>query len=283
MTTGLPAREFHQLAAPEGGALAVRREARRRQRRRAVLVSGCTAVVVAATGLLLHAGGPSRRDSLQVADDPTTSASSSPQPAASGAARPSASATPGPSGSAAPVVTGGPAERASTQPQADQPAGVTAYRTPDLTRAYSDRSSFGSVSFCTGSASGSQQSGVQATVSWCPSATVTGTARGHDLVGTVCRDGSSAATLSFATQQEVELTVQRADGTVVWRWSTGHGDAADQHVLAVEADHCWSWTAPWTDVDARGRALSGGSYELVVSSRADELRTAPVATVGFTL
>jgi len=125
--------------------------------------------------------------------------------------------------------------------------------------------------------------GLQSTVSWCESATVTATSRGHDLVGSFCRDGSADATLTFATQQEVELVVRRADGTVVWRWSAGHADAHAPHTLAVARDHCWDWTAPWTDVDAQGRALPSGSYELDVTSRADELRTARVATASFTI
>lgn len=282
MTAGLPTREFVQLAPPEGGSLAVRREARRRQRRRAVVTSGGAAVVVISSVLLLQ-GGRTAHDSLQVTDNPTTSTSASPQTSSSPAPRSTSSPVPGSGASVAPGAVGSPASQPSATPQTEESAVPAGYRTPDLARAYSDRTTFGAVSFCTGSASGSGQDNLQSTVDWCPKAVVTDTVRGHDLDGQVCRDGSSDARLTFARQQEVELTVRRSDGTVVWRWSAGHADASSPHTLDVAKDHCWDWTAPWTDVDAQGRVLPSGSYELEVTSRADELRTAPVATASFTL
>jgi len=281
VTTGLPEREFHELAPPEGGALAVRREAGRRRRRRAVLTSAGTAVGLLAGVLLLQGSGQPGRESLRVTDLPTSDPSASPASLAS--PEPSAGTTraAGPGSSAAPQA-GQPVPSATADPRHPSTPATVPYRSPELVREYRDRAVTGTVSVCSGSSSTTGDGGLQSTVNWCQSAVAAPTARGHDLVGELCRDGSSDATLTFPRQQEVELLVRRADGTVVWRWSTGHSDAPDGHTLGVARDHCWSWTAPWTDVDDDGRPLPEGTYQLVVRSRADELRGAPEATVTFT-
>jgi hypothetical protein len=101
-------------------------------------------------------------------------------------------------------------------------------------------------------------------------AIVSPTARGHDLAIEVCRDSTGDGTMTFSRRNEVDLVVSRG-GTAVWRWSTDHPDERAVHTLAVEKNSCWVWTARWTDVDARGRALASGSYTLSVTAAAREL------------
>jgi hypothetical protein len=283
MTTGLPAREFYELAPPEGGSLAVRREAARRRRRQVVVTSGATVVALVGTVLLLQAGGSTGHDSLQITDRPTPVSSASPQVIASGVPHPGSTAAARPGGSGAPVLAGAPQASSSGRPETRPSAVPALYRTPDLVRTYRDRQAPTALTLCSGSSSTTGDGDLQSTVSWCESAVVRPTDRGHDLTGEFCRDDSSDASLTFARQQEVELLVRREDGTVVWRWSLGRSNDASAHSLVVEREHCWSWTAPWTDVDSSGRPLPEGTYELVATSRADELRTAPVARAAFSI
>ena len=71
------------------------------------------------------------------------------------------------------------------------------------------------------------------------------------------------------------------NGHVVWRWSTGHPTSHQPHALTTPAGACWTWTAPWTDVDAAGRPLAAGTYTLTVTSRASEVADLPDETGTF--
>jgi hypothetical protein len=113
-------------------------------------------------------------------------------------------------------------------------------------------------------------------------ATVTRTARGHDLSLVVCRDSTGPGQLHYTRRREADLVVLSA-GKPVWQWSAGHEDVADQHVLSVDAEGCWTWTAPWTDVDGRGRGLEPGDYTLAVSTPASELRAFDGQEVAFSI
>jgi hypothetical protein len=111
-------------------------------------------------------------------------------------------------------------------------------------------------------------------------AVATATDRGHNLTIEICRDSTGPSQLTFARRNEVDLAVLAGDKTV-WRWSVGHADAAAAHTLAADADSCWSWTAPWTDVDASGRRLESGSYALSVTSTAREVSAVDPQQVTF--
>jgi len=225
---------------------------------------------------LAQQGGPHPTDTLRVSDDPSraltpTAAPSTPAPGATpspGGAAPSAS----PSSAPEPVATTSP----SPAPRGPR---VGVYRTPDLTRAYVDRTKPGGLTVCPSSSS----DGSSVAVDWCESAVARPTSRGHDLVAEVCRDASADGQLSFGSTHEVELRVQDAGGRTVWTWSAGHLDEKYPHVLAVQRNHCWDWTAPWTDVDARGVLLPQGTYQLVVAPLARELSAAPEAMASFTV
>jgi hypothetical protein len=128
----------------------------------------------------------------------------------------------------------------------------------------------------------SGRSAVDASNDWCYTAQVTKTAAGHDLSVQVCRDSTGAAQLHYARRLEADLTVVYGTHTV-WRWSTGHADAQEPHVLDVAADACWTWTARWTDVDSNGDALPRGDYTLSVSSPATELRAFASPSTRFSI
>ncbi len=276
MTTDWPLRPFLELPPPESGSAVVRREARRR-RRRAATTSALVAVLVLAGGVALAwPDGPAGRDTLRVTDSPPQVAPTSSAPTAS-PGETSASATPSDQPSASAV----------RRPVADPRATVTAdapraraYRTPDLARTYTAASTGTDTRLCTGSASGSA-GGVTATIDWCLDAVVRGTGVGHDLVAEVCRDATSDSRLTFETGREVELTVQDGSGRTVWTWSVGHEATPDPHTLPVARGHCWVWTAAWTDVDAHGRRLPPGPYQLTVEPLAKEVEGAPAATASF--
>src|SRR5213079_716311 len=121
------------------------------------------------------------------------------------------------------------------------------------------------ATICSGSSGGSGT--ISSGVHWCVTAAVSRTSRGHDLTLSVCRDSTGGARMHFTHEQEAELTVVR-DDRAVWRWSAGHSNDGDPHGLDVEADGCWTWTAPWTDVDAAGRQLARGQYTLTVATTA---------------
>lgn len=126
----LPRGPVAPLAAPAGafdGAYA--RGARRRQRK--AMIAGGTAAVVAAVALgggFALAGGPERRDSLQVASPTPVATSESPVPALSPSAEPSATpsaaATPAATAPASPTT---PARATPQAPAADDRTSVPGY------------------------------------------------------------------------------------------------------------------------------------------------------------
>jgi hypothetical protein len=288
----LPRRPFTELCAPQGGFADARRVATRRRRAKAAAASTAGAAAVAVVLALSGSSSLSSQDKLRVT---TPGGSDFPAPTASEAASPGsapASQQPSPENTPAPGSSpgapgssgsGGQDESSAPQPVGSPVPGGDSYVTPDLVRDYSARHvPLGSgTSFCAGTTT-NDDSGTHSTVNWCHSAQVGKTAAGHDLVDELCRDGSSGNTLSFDTSREVDLLVLRGS-TVVWRWSTDHPAVHQPHQLAVEADHCWRWTAHWTDVDANGKRLPGGDYVLRVVSEAPEMTANPVTQTPFSL
>lgn len=284
MTSPWPHRPVHELPPPPSGLRDVRRAAGRRRRRTAVLSSAATAMTVLAAFLLLQVGaGDGGRDSLRVTDNtPAAPSLASHSPLA-----PQAVVKPATGRGPQPVATAQSARPAAvTSPRAGGPPPSVGhagpYRAPDLVRTYIARPTPNGVTVCSGSSSATG-SDVQYTVNWCEGGSVASTAGGHDLVGEACRDSSADAQLTYQQTREIVLTVENAEGRVVWTSTQGRPAHADAHRLTVAREHCWAWTAAWTDVDTRGRTLPSGAYTLVVAHLAQELASAPETRIAFSL
>jgi hypothetical protein len=178
------------------------------------------------------------------------------------------------------------AQRSPTARPASPPADgsrsshPTSYATPALRRSYTAPDPTG-ARIC-GAQVTDGDSGTHKRIDWCLTATAARSSAGHDLSIAVCRDQTGDATLSFAGSREADLVVVR-NGRVVWRWSAGHPSKDQPHTLATPAGACWTWTTPWTDVDAAGRPLPRGSYSLQVTSLAHEVADLPDETSTFTV
>jgi hypothetical protein len=120
---------------------------------------------------------------------------------------------------------------------------------------------------------------------FCVTAYAHESSRGHELVLEVCRDSTGPGSMRFSGRNEAELVVHNVldQDRVVWRWSVGHPDTDDAHTLQLETSACWTWTAPWTDVDGSGRALEDGTYEVAVTSTAQQLRGRPAERARFSV
>ncbi|MCU1588932.1 MAG: Intracellular proteinase inhibitor, partial [Frankiales bacterium] len=203
--------------------------------------------------------------------DSAARATSAPAPASSGvakaqAARAQAARSPRPATS--------PYGGTEGQPPA------SSYQTPALRRTYSPPIPAG-ARVCSAQVSDSP-GGTHKRIDWCMTAAVTTTEAGHDLTVEVCRDQTTDSALSFDTTREADLVITRA-GHEVWRWSVGHIAKPRTHALQTPAGACWSWTAPWTDVNGAGRPTPSGSYELVGTSLAGELADLPDVSTTFTI
>jgi hypothetical protein len=243
-------------------------------------------------GVLVATGnsGPHASDVLVPADSglPSVSAESEPgsdegtsgaltvttaRPSPSPAARPSPSnQTTTPAGNATPAAT--------------RPATTSGYRTPDLVRRYHPapaQTGGPSGRICGGGGEGDTNGNLNNGYGFCVDGYAAVTPRGHDLILEVCRDSTGPGSLRFPRELEAELVVHDTldKDRIVWRWSTGHGNDEDVHVLKLETSACWTWTAAWTDVDARGRALEPGRYEVAVTSSADQLHGMPEQRAAF--
>jgi hypothetical protein len=258
VSSELPSRDFTALPPPPSGALVAVREGRGIRRRRRLVEAGAAAASLGlALGVLAAAGTGTThaRDELVPAVLPTSQAS----PTIAPADPPEASLP-------------GPRRTPSTPPL------VREYRTAPPPSTPST-SSGPSATVCGPAVEGSHTGDVQPTTDWCEGVAADTSARGHDLTIRVCR-GQTAGRLTFAHTLEAELEVLSGE-TTVWRWSTGHPDVVQRHTLEVAAGACWSWTAAWTDVDARGARLRPGTYTLRVSSRADEVHALMPRTKSF--
>jgi hypothetical protein len=279
-------RAFTALPAPDAGlreAIVVGRRLRHRRQARTASLTGLAVVLAAATGAWLSASTRDAAEQLIPAG-----------PGDAGAGVPAASARPGVTGplAAAPRATapargtpvthsaigqpGGPGP--SPAPLASAAGSSPSYRTPALQRDYAPPIPAG-ARLCSAQVS-NDSSGTRKRIDWCVNAAAVLTDTGHDLTMTLCRDQSTDAALSFGTSGEVDLEVRRG-GHVVWKWSRDHPESPGAHVLQTPAGACWSWTAPWTDVDSSGRDLPSGSYDLVALSRAQEVAELPEADATF--
>jgi hypothetical protein len=290
VTDRLPNRGFTELPAPDRGlAVAIAHGRRLRHRRQAAHAGLAGLLVVATIGT-----GAWLTTASHEASDHLVPAGPGPQATAAADARPAR-----PAATALGVTPAAPADAAlAPQPSGDQPGRTapgssasppprsspgrpaSAYRTPALKRTYTAPDPTG-ARLCSAQVT-DDSSGTRKRIDWCIQPTAALSEAGHDLAVTVCRDQAGDAKLSFSTSREVELQVRR--GTrIVWRWSVGQPETDRPHVLDTPAGACWTWTAPWTDVDGSGRALPSGSYELVATSRANEVAELPEESTTFRL
>lgn len=277
---------FHALPPPPDGLAVVLREGRRRRRQRTALSASAAAVaVVALLAVAVLAAPGSRTDSLRPEPYASAGPVDSPVPAPAAEASPAPEQAPAPAPAAGGAVGTDPRAQAPAQPQAtpapqQAPQEVaSAYRTPDLVRAYDGPPR--TARLC--GAAYDSDGGGGSQVGWCLAAVTARTPTGTDLVLELCRaDAAGAGRLTYPTDHEVDLVV-RAGEREVWRWSAGRPPQDDPHALDADVGGCWSWRAPWTAVDGAGRPLPAGSYALVARTHAQELQGVAEARVDFSL
>ncbi|MBK5306766.1 MAG: hypothetical protein JJD92_08790 [Frankiaceae bacterium] len=298
MTDDLPTRPFTALPPPPAGATAAVRGGRGIRRRRRLTELGAAAASMAVVaGVLVAAGSgsPHASDELVPAGPGNTSRSSVDSSTESENGAPGSltvtTARPTPTGTAQPratSTTSGQAPRATASPTARAGTSTGGYLTPNLVRRYHPappQTGGPSGRICGGGGDGNTNGELNSGYGFCVDAYATRTPRGHDLVLEVCRDSTGPGSLHFTRELEAELVVHDVldQDRVVWRWSPGHANDEDAHVLKVETSGCWTWTAQWTDVDSRGRELETGKYEVAVDSTAEQLRAQPEQRAAFTI
>jgi hypothetical protein len=89
----------------------------------------------------------------------------------------------------------------------------------------------------------------------------------------ICNYDTSAATLTYETARELDVTVRRG-GKEVWRWSAGRSFEATPHALTLPVGECLMWSTDWTQSDHRGEPVAKGSYDVGVDFDAEQLPTA---------
>lgn len=276
----LPRRSFTPLPPPLAGMdTAVRSGRRLRHRRRAGVAA--LAVAAFAGGLTLSSTVRlSGQDQLVPAVVPSRSATPAATLVAGTAPRQVLSAQPSASSTSTPST----ARPQATLTPSPTRGSLSPYRTPELTRTYTPPKALSaspSVSVC-GESFSSDDQGTTSRTNWCVSGQALATKRGHDLRLTLCRDQTSAGTMTFRQAHEVDFVVSR-NGRELWRWSADRPKEGAAHTLQVPATACWEWTVPWTDVDQQGRRLPKGTYSLLAVTQAAEISTFPSDAVAFTV
>ena len=106
---------------------------------------------------------------------------------------------------------------------------------------------------------------------WCTEAAAAPSDGGERLSFTLCRDSTSGGTLTFTGSREVDFAVV-SGGKTIWSWSHDHPGTPSQHTLSATADGCWVWSLVWPGMTQAGAAAGHGSYTLVATTTAQELR-----------
>ena len=272
---------------PPGGLDGALREGRRRRTR----FLGATGGVATAAVLVLAlvAAGPSSQQSLQYADDPTPSAApeQSAQPSPGATASPDAGPAPYGSPEAQPSPTPDAQAPGQTAPSPDGNAPAPAAEAPDerdgFTESPAERAA---PATCrqppTGSAGPVFYGGGSACVSG--ETSDSRVKRGGRVSGSIdiCEPhGAGGARLGYDGGQEHEVTVTRADGRVVYRFSDTVRYEQGEHVRVLGDGRCLVWTGAWDTTLADGSLAPAGSYQVRVSVRPDTIdgrRTTPEQT-----
>lgn len=279
--TDLPRRPYADLDPPPAGLEEVRRVALRRRRRRAIAVglTGSATAAVVATLLVLtgSAGLDVLRTSQPVTGDPHQ-ASPNPSPAPHATASPT-SVPNGPQAGVA-VAPGGTARDSQPSGQSAEPS-QRAAPAPQLVRTYGPRPKApGDLAVICGAQSSSDGNTAQTETDWCLSAVTKAVSGGVRLTVDLCRDSTSAGTLTFPTTAEADITVQRG-GKVVWDYAQAHSSHSFRHVLDAAADHCWDWSVVWPDITQTGASAGHGTFTFVATSYAQEVQAGPTQSVSF--
>jgi len=115
---------------------------------------------------------------------------------------------------------------------------------------------------------------------WCVDASTARADGGQRLTLALCRDSTSGGTATFASTREVDFAVL-SGGKTIWSWSHDHPGTPSQHTLSATADGCWVWSLVWPGISQSGRAVGHGSYTMVATTTAQELKKNPSSQVGF--
>lgn len=109
---------------------------------------------------------------------------------------------------------------------------------------------------------------------WCMSASAGKVDENYSLAMDICVPvGTRARRFSFATTQEVDLTVSSGNSSnrpKVWTWSLGQAFRSNEHHVDISAGECVTWSTVWDGTDEAGNGLEPGSYRLDVRSLADQ-------------
>jgi hypothetical protein len=90
------------------------------------------------------------------------------------------------------------------------------------------------------------------------------------ITAEICNVGASTERLSYSTARELDITVRHA-GLDIWRWSLGRHFDATAHELSLGVGECLAWSTNWSQVDAQGVPVKGGSYVVAAEFDADQV------------
>ena len=114
---------------------------------------------------------------------------------------------------------------------------------------------------------------------WCLQGRATRAYDGYELSMDLCvAVGGRTRRFSFATAQELDLSVSSQNGPAEWTWSVGQRFAANEHHVDIAAGECAKWTVIWDATDESGSALPAGRYTLNVRSLAEQAAGASSAS-----
>jgi hypothetical protein len=272
MSDQLPFGGYRPRPIPAGMLDRVVRAGRRRRRN---FLAGASGTACLTVGLVVAlAGGPAGTSSLQPAGPPSASPTESPsapdETRTPDPEQPSPSAiepTAGPSVTVEPTATGEPAAEPSASPT-ERPLAPWHRALAVGDRAQADRPSGGQG----GSMACNDGRQVVTEDSWCVDLTVYDDDPAHpdaplSVVAALCRPSSadSDGTVTYDTEQEIEVAVRDQRGDLLWTWSTGTTFEQTAHSRAVTKGRCRTWTLTWNGTDDAGTALERGSYAMSVT------------------
>jgi len=281
MQTQLPRRPYVELPPPPDGLASARRAGVRRRTRRTVaaFTGGVGAVAVVVVVILMLGGG---RGVAMLRPAPAPPATQVPAPGTSHAPAVLAGHHGGPvsPGPGQQAVGSRPLTASSTAPSSSGSSSQhTSSRGAQVVLVRSQSRYTGYPRVCRNGPNANNES-VQPGNDWCLDAATTHTDRGQRLSLELCRDSTSGGSLTFATTREVDFAVT-SGGKTIWSWSHDHPGTSSQHTVSATADGCWVWSLVWPGITQTGAAVGHGSYTLVATTTAQELRMDGSAEVPF--
>jgi hypothetical protein len=116
---------------------------------------------------------------------------------------------------------------------------------------------------------------------WCTFVDAGYSSSGLFMQYNVCRSGvvSGPARLTFDLVKEADFAV-RLGTRELWRWSAGQTFGRQPHSLTVDSSgSCYVWRVRWDGVLDNGQDIAAGTYTVVATSAAAQLRKATSSTV----